>query len=381
MAELFDLFLLTVFGTVQWRISRALWEKYPERRPHRAILVFDAVLLFGYLCTYADPPRLLHLPGLPAEILGAGALTYLITASFALPVYWAVARVRRHFDRPADHARRRALNLAGNLALAAPFAAMGYGTFIERTNFYVREVDMPLPNLAPGLDGLRILQLSDIHMGAFLSERELAKVVDASMEHRAHLAVITGDLISMRGDPLDACIRQLARVKADAGVFGCMGNHERYALAENYCQQAAARVGIRFLRKEARVLRFGGDTLNLAGVDHQSHHGGHEYLVGTANLKTAEGFNLLLSHNPDVLPVAARQGWDLMLSGHTHGGQINIEILDQAITPARFITPYIYGTYRERNTAAYVTRGIGSIGIPARLGAPPEIAIIRLRKA
>ena len=70
-----------------------------------------------------------------------------------------------------------------------------------------------------------------------------------------------------------------------------------------------------------------------------------------------------------------------MLSGHTHGGQINVEILDQSISPARFITPYIYGAYRERETAAYVTRGIGSIGIPTRIGAPPEITVIRLRKA
>jgi hypothetical protein len=70
-----------------------------------------------------------------------------------------------------------------------------------------------------------------------------------------------------------------------------------------------------------------------------------------------------------------------MLSGHTHGGQINVEFLDQSITPARFLTPYIYGAYREQNTAAYVTRGIGSIGIPARIGAQPEITILRLRKA
>lgn len=381
MAELFDLILLIIFIVVQWRIDRALWKRYSARRARAGIVLFNAVVLFGYACSYADPPRMLHMPGWPAEMLAAGALTYLITASLVLPVHWAVGRIRKHFDRPADPSRRQALSAAGNIALAAPFALVGYGTFIERTNFHVKEIDMPVANLAPGLEGLRILQLSDIHMGAFLSERELSRIVDASLEHRAHLAVVTGDLISLRGDPLDACIRQLARVKADAGVFGCMGNHERYALSEEYTQQAAARVGIRFLRHQAEMLRFGGATLNLAGVDHQSHHGGREYLVGAENLLTVGALNLLLSHNPDVLPVAAQQGWDLMLSGHTHGGQINIEILDQSITPARFLTPYIYGTYRASNTVAYVTRGIGSIGIPARIGAQPEITIVRLRKA
>jgi uncharacterized protein len=377
----FDLSLFLLFFIVQWRVSRMLWKKHPGARARRAILLFDALVVVGYLFTFADPPRALNIPGGIAELIGAAALTYLITASLFLPVHWAVTRVRSHFEKPADPARRRALHTATNLALGAPFAAVAYGTFVERTNFRVKEVDMPIANLPAGLDGLRIVQLSDIHMGAFLNERDLSKVVDAAGEHRAHLAVITGDLITMRGDPLDACIRQLARVKADAGVFGCMGNHERYALAENYCEAAAARVGIRFLRKDSQILSFGGSALNLAGVDHQSHHGGRQYLVGAEALKSADAFNLLLSHNPDVLPVAADQGWDFMLSGHTHGGQINVEILDQSITPARFLTPYIYGTYRAQHTAAYVTRGIGSIGLPTRIGAPPEITVIRLRKA
>jgi hypothetical protein len=91
--------------------------------------------------------------------------------------------------------------------------------------------------------------------------------------------------------------------------------------------------------------------------------------------------NVLLSHNPDVFPVAAEQGYNLLLAGHTHGGQVNVEILDQSINPARFVTPFIYGVYRERASTAYVTRGIGTIGIPTRLGAPPEISVLRLRKA
>jgi predicted MPP superfamily phosphohydrolase len=91
--------------------------------------------------------------------------------------------------------------------------------------------------------------------------------------------------------------------------------------------------------------------------------------------------NILLSHNPDVFPVAARQGYHLTLAGHTHGGQVAVEILDQTINPARFFTPYVRGLYRLDHRAAYVTRGIGTIGIPARIGVPPEITLIRLRKA
>ena len=88
--------------------------------------------------------------------------------------------------------------------------------------------------------------------------------------------------------------------------------------------------------------------------------------------------NILLSHNPDVFPVAARQGYQLTIAGHTHGGQITVEILHQNLSIARFYTPYVYGLYREGDAAVYVTRGIGTVGVPARLGAPPEIALIRL---
>jgi uncharacterized protein len=258
---------------------------------------------------------------------------------------------------------------------------MGYGSLIQRTDFRVRELDAPLPGLPHDLDGLRVLQLSDIHLGVFLSESELARVIDAAIELRPDLVVVTGDLISSKGDPLDVCIRQLARIKADAGVFGCMGNHERYAHAENYTTEAGRRVGIRFLRSQSQQLRFGDSTLNLVGVDYQSLAGKQEYLRGAERLVVPGACNVLLSHNPDVFPVAAQQGYNLLLAGHTHGGQVTVEILDQSINPARFFTPFVYGLYRSGASAAYVTRGIGTIAIPTRIGAPPEISVLRLRKA
>jgi predicted MPP superfamily phosphohydrolase len=90
---------------------------------------------------------------------------------------------------------------------------------------------------------------------------------------------------------------------------------------------------------------------------------------------------MMLSHSPDVFPKAAAQGWDLTLSGHTHGGQVTIEIVEQNVNVARFFTPYVAGEYHLGNASCYVTRGIGTVGIPARLGVPPEITLLKLRKA
>ena len=376
-----DLTLIVIFTLVQWRITQIILQAAPGRIVRYAILCFDAFAAVSYAMTFSVVLSAVRIPTHIGMVLGAGALAYFMAATSVLIIYWLLGFVRKQVRADVNPGRRLVLNTAGNAMLASPFIAMGYGAFIQRTDFHVREVDIALHGLPPDLEGLRILQLSDIHLSAFLSEGELARVIDAALELRPQLAVITGDLISGHSDPLDACIRQLARVKADAGVFACMGNHERYARVEDYTQHASARVGIRFLRGQSQALRFGNSVLNLAGLDFQSSRQRKSYLRGAERLILPGATNVLLQHNPDVFPEAARQGYNLLLAGHTHGGQVTIEILDQAINPARFFTPYIYGLYRAGNSAAYVTRGIGTIGIPARIGAPPEISLLRLGKA
>jgi hypothetical protein len=287
---------------------------------------------------------------------------------------------QQFFVRDLDPGRRRVLTTAGNAILVAPAIAMGYGALVQRTNFQLIETDIPVENLPPDLEGLRILQLSDIHLGLFLAEDELARVIDAANETKPHVAAVTGDLITAHGDPLELAVRQIARLRAEAGVFGCMGNHECVAFAEARTERLAARAGIRFLRMQAQALRFGNATLNVAGTDYQPLRDKKKYLEGADRLVAQDSVNILLSHNPDVFPVAARQGYNLLLAGHTHGGQVTVEILDQTLNPARFFTPYVSGMYRLGSSSAYVTRGIGTVGVPVRIGAPPEISLLRLRK-
>lgn len=376
-----DIILILIFAFVQWRITRIVLGATRNRTLHIAIYAFDVLVAVSYSFTFSELLSKLGIPSGIGMVLGAGSLAYFMTATPVVALHALLKVIRRAVHADTHPGRRRILDVAGTALLAAPFAVMGYGSLVQRTNFRVREVDVPMPGLPDDLNGLRILQLSDIHLSAFLSERELARVIDEALGLRAHLAVITGDLISGHSDPLDACIRQLARVKADAGVFACMGNHERYARAEDYTERECARVGIRYLREQAQPLRFGGSVLNLAGMDFQASRHKRDYLKGGERLILPGATNVMLQHNPDVFPVAARQGYNLLLAGHTHGGQVTVEILDQSINPARFFTPYVYGVYRAGNSTAYVTRGIGTIGVPARIGAPPEISLLRLRKA
>jgi len=354
---------------LQWTIIRWLMPRY-RRHPlfYPAVAASTALLSLGYLLEFARVERRFSLGW--ATWLECAALLeigWLIGLFFAL-IAW---RGARNFEP-----RRRAFFRAAGLAIGAgPLAATAFG-LVERSRFRLTEVKIPIPNLPRDLDGLRIVQVTDVHLSAFLSEREFARAIDMANETRADLALMTGDLISRTGDPLDACLRQLARLRATAGVLGCLGNHEVYTKTEDYVTTAGRSIGIDFLRQSSKVLRFGSASINFAGVDYQSFQS--PYLVGTDRLIVPGTLNVLLSHNPDVFPVAARQGFDLTVAGHTHGGQVNFEILRQDLNIARAYTPYVRGLYRADNSSVYVSAGLGTIGVPLRVGAPPEISLLRL---
>lgn len=373
-----EILILTAVGLAQFQLARWLLEDERRRNSVRArIAIYGffslALLAVAAVCATKSARVSALFPGGHRAWSSAAALLYsmVLIGGVMANLAW------RHVLAPAFNPRRRTLlNTARTAVLAAPAAVVGFGVFVERRQFEVKEVEIPIPGLPKDLDGLRLVQLSDIHRSAYLSQEELEHVIGMANECRAHVALVTGDLITRGGDPLDACLDELATLRSDAGTFGCLGNHEIYAKAERYTKVRGAALGMRFLRDEAAELRFGGAVLNFAGVDYQRQS--HPYLRGAKRHIRPGAVNILLSHNPDVFPTAAGQGYDLTISGHTHGGQVSVEILHQHVNVARFFTPYVYGLYREGNSSVYVTRGIGTVGMPARIGAPPEVALIRL---
>jgi predicted MPP superfamily phosphohydrolase len=362
--------VLLLWGPAGMRLSRMRWTILAGTP------VSVAILTAGFLLRFARVVRLV-----PPWWAGWGRGLIFAWALLSIFLVAAILISRWWLRVQSDHspARRAFLHTTQAALLCTPALVTGYGVFIQRVDLSMREQDLMFPNLPKDLEGLRLVQLSDIHLSPFLSERELARAVDIANDARAQLALITGDLISTAYDPLDVCLRQLSRLRTEAGVFGCMGNHEIYADAEDYVETHGARMGHRYLRNRAESLKFGQSILNLAGVDYQRSH--KPYLVGAERLVKPDAFNVLLSHNPDVFPVAARKGYPLTISGHTHGGQVRVEILRQDLNVARFFTPYVDGLYRREDGAVFVSRGIGTIGLPARLGAPPEVNLLRLCRA
>jgi len=333
-----------------------------------AVAVSSGLLCGGYLLEFVRVNR--HFSAWSATWLECAAL---VEVGWLAGLFLALLVWRK--SPQFEPGRRTLLRAAGTCLCIAPLASTGFG-FIERSRFRLSEVKIPIPTLPRDLDGLRIVQVTDIHLSPFLTEREFERAIDIANETHADLAVVTGDLISRVGDPLEGCVRQLDRLRATAGVLGCLGNHEVYTQTEDYVTAAGGRIGIDFLRQSAKTLRFGNATINFAGVDYQQFRS--PYLEGAGRLILPGALNVLLSHNPDVFPVAARQGYDLTIAGHTHGGQVNFELLHQDLNIARYYTPYVRGVYRQGKSSIYVSSGLGTIGVPLRLGAPPEVSLIRL---
>jgi len=309
-----------------------------------------------------------------------------------------------------DPSRRYFFRSATALAGAAPFLSVMYGFAAERLDYHVRRVEIPTANLPPALDGMKIVQLSDIHLSGYMSRTDVRRAVDMANELGADLAVVTGDFITGVSDPLADCVDEIRQLRAPLGIFGCNGNHEIYARAEDAAERLFAQAGMKLLRHENVQLAFRGAHFNLLGVDYQRERtpGGHrlQMLPDLAPFVRRDMPNILLSHNPNTFNRAAELGIELSLAGHTHGGQIQVEILDHRLSPARFITDYIAGAYfrplsmpatdnralKDANHSAtfshaqpplsvlYVNRGLGTVGAPVRLGVPPEITLITLRR-
>ena len=303
-----------------------------------------------------------------------------------------------------DYSRRYFFQAAGFLAGAVPFVSAAYGFVAERLRFEVRQVEIPIANLPDGLDYLRIVQLSDIHVGSYMPVEQVRRAVGMANELGGNLVVITGDFLTGRTDPLEDCIAELSRLRAPLGVWGCNGNHEIYAGVEAEVAALFGRYGMKLLRRENTELCWHGSAFNLIGVDYQRQPNPGDnrvpMLAGIELLVRRDVPNILLSHNPNSFPRAAELGIELSLAGHTHGGQVRVEILDHRWSPAQFLTPYVAGDYRRplfapehlsdtelfsrfANTPSshiYVNRGLGTIGAPVRLGVPPEITLLTLRR-
>jgi predicted MPP superfamily phosphohydrolase len=274
--------------------------------------------------------------------------------------------------------RRQFLNGLVAAPLVAVSATAAYARFIEPHNYLISQTDIFIRDLPGRFEGFRITQLTDVHHSKILGLSEVRRVVNLAQQTSPDLFVLTGDYTTSYRRFIEPCAEALAQLKAPEGVWAVLGNHDHYTDPE-LTTRALERNHIVVLNNTNTTIQRASDAIQLSGIDDWSWaaSGWSRAFNGLkAKLPT-----ILLSHQPSVLDVGETQNVSLILSGHTHGGQINLPWLG---APARFATKdlkYAQGLFRRGDTQLYVSSGTGVIGLPVRLGVRPEIAVLRLRRA
>lgn len=274
--------------------------------------------------------------------------------------------------------KKAALTAAGIIAL--PPTAYGYARYAERRWLEVNKVTLSLPRLPQGMDGIRIVQFSDVHLGFHYDTDELFRLAETINGLQPDIICFTGDLVDYEiGKDGVRYAEALANMKAALGKFSVLGNHDYF----NESAEVAGLLtegGFRMLRNDLAAVQHGGSTMWIAGVE--------DMWMGKPDVKEAtrlakpKDFVMLLAHCPDFADVAVDHQVDLQLSGHTHGGQVRIPLLGHVVTP-KYGKKYVIGGYTlgDHKLQLYVNRGIGVSQHPIRFLCRPELTVLTLRQA
>ena len=269
----------------------------------------------------------------------------------------------------ARWSRRSILRGLGATGLGALTGAAAHGFLYERHHIQVTREDLAVAGWPEALNGLRIGFLSDLHRSSTVSHEMIATAVAALMAHAPELIILGGDYVTNRdrryAQPAADALRGLS---APAGVFAVLGNHDD----ERDVPGALTAAGFSVLRDARTQVTVRGETIDLAGIRYWTRRMSDIARV----IRGASVHLILLAHTPSRLIEAAALSVPLMLSGHTHGGQIVLPGIG-ALAAREF--PVVEGSARRDNTTVFVTRGVGTVYVPVRINCPPEVAVLTIR--
>jgi predicted MPP superfamily phosphohydrolase len=272
---------------------------------------------------------------------------------------------------------RDVLWLVAGAAGAAAGAALVHRLLTERWRLTVSRATHGIKNLPPDLEGLVLVHLSDFHFSSYNPIDFLRKTVQLANRQKPDAIVLTGDYADKDNADLAMCAGVLGELSAPLGVYAVLGNHD-YDVGAEETVEALGSVGIRVLRNEKVALGERDGRLWLVGLDDTATHR-EEFSAAFEGIPADEPV-ILLSHSPDLLDRSAEMGVEIVLSGHTHGGQVRLPLIGAPHAPSlEPVRPA--GTGRRANTRIHVSRGIGTTMYPIRFNCPPEVGVLTLRRA
>lgn len=371
-------------------LRRSAWSPRRKKLLRLALtgfLVSTLAIYFAFLSQWAPlehpSPLILYTLIYPTAIWSFGSLfssLLLLLANLSgYGVRWFCSRIgsqAKAFTPPLDPSRRIFIQTSLGALAAAPVLISGYGASYASSGWEVEEVHLSLDPAHPFDRPLKVVQISDIHSGLFMTSAQMRQSVEVIRQLEPDLFVMTGDFISNSAADLPPCIKELARVESRYGSFAVLGNHEHWYGEIEQMIAAFEGAGISMLHNAHRVVETDRGSIAVAGID--------DLRVGRPDLGRAlEGLNptlptLLLSHRPEIFPQAAARNIGLTLSGHYHGGQVKVSALGLSVSLAHLLSSYPEGLYRLGKSHLYVNRGLGTTGTPVRVNASPEITLFHL---
>lgn len=293
--------------------------------------------------------------------------------------------------------RSEFLTKAALVVSAVPVGAMAYGILSGAHDYRVRRVTVKLPNLPKAFDGVRIAQISDIHSGSFFNKTAVKGGVEMLMAEKPDLIFFTGDLVNNESDEVRDYINIFDKFRAPLGVYSVTGNHDygdykqwssSEAKRKNFADliQAHKEMGFTLLMNENKLVEVEGEKIAILGIENWGAGRFSKYgKIDQAYKGSQEApVKLLLSHDPSQWDAQVRPQFrdiDIAFAGHTHGFQFGVEIGNIKWSPSQYVYKQWAGLYQEGSQYLYVNRGFGYLGYPGRIGMPPELTIMELKRA
>lgn len=261
------------------------------------------------------------------------------------------------------------------LLVLLPLAIVGYSYAIEPNWIETTHLEIPISGLPKEFEGLRVVQISDLHVGPYASKEDVERVVADVNRLKPDIVAITGDFVSLSADNIYPCAEALKELRPRLGTYGVLGNHD-FATDPDAIADALRSAGINMLRNQADHLSVGSQRLWIVGVDDVYLF--QDDLPGAMADVPSNSNTILLCHSPDIAEQAIDMPIDLILVGHTHGGQVRLPIFGAPFLPVHN-PQYEAGLFTVGQSLMYVNRGLGVVYPPFRFMSRPEITVITLR--
>lgn len=286
-------------------------------------------------------------------------------------------------EQTPAHGRREFLGTAAWSISAVPYLMVGRGMWSTLYDFQVINVDLVIQRLPRAFDGMRIAQLSDIHAGSFPDHTPFQEVRYILDSIKPDAILITGDFVNQKPEEMAVIAREFAKLRAPYGVYASLGNHDHYNSPEDHARLIATirDLGADLLINQHKRIGEPGSSLIIAGTDNTGFRQSFARLdLAMQGVQEDEPI-ILMAHDPTFWDkeIVPNNRVDVMVSGHTHGGQFGLQALGFEWSPAQMIYKQWAGLYNNGDQQLYVNRGIGTVGPPLRIGIPPEITLFTLR--